>query len=196
MVEQTSDSAEPSTSPSPDGELRWRKKNTTTSSVWNYFGIRLNEKGNPDPDELETPVCKLCKRTVAAKCSNTTNLHTHLEDHHPDVYASIAPTSSHGKTKREVQPTLTQVIEKGKKYDPKSQRVQELNRAIARYIAKDMQPFHTVERQGFREMVHAFDPKYELPSRKYFSTTVIVHGHQRKHRQACCSKCPVLLCQY
>ena len=118
-------------------------------------------------------MCKLCKKTVATKRSNTTNLHTHLEDHHPDVYASIAPTSSHGKTKRKVQPTLTQVIEKGKKCDPKSQRVQELNRAIAHYIAKDMQPFHTVERQGFREMVHAFDPKYELPSRKYFSTTEI-----------------------
>ena len=118
-------------------------------------------------------MCKLCKRTVATKRSNTTNLHTHREDHHPDVYASIAPTSSHGKTKRKVQPTLTQVIEKGKKCDPKAQRVQELNHAIARYIAKDMQPFHTVERQGFREMVHAFDPKYELPSRNYFSTTEI-----------------------
>lgn len=68
---------------------------------------------------------------------------------------------------------MTKVIEKGKKYNPKSHRVQELNRAIARYIAKDMQPFHTVERQGFREFVHAFDPKYELPSRKYFSTTEI-----------------------
>ena len=66
---------------------------------------------------------------------------------------------------------MQQVIETGKKYDPKSQRVQELNCAIALYIAKDMQPFHTVERQRFREMVHAFDPKYELPSRKYFSTT-------------------------
>ena len=79
-------------------------------------------------------------------CSNTTNLHTHLEDHHPDIYASIVPTSSRGKTKTKVQPTLTQVIEKGKKNDPKSQRVQELNCAIACYIAKDMQLFHTVER--------------------------------------------------
>ena len=173
MAERTSDSTGPSTSPSHDSELRLGKKPNTISSVWNYFGIRLDEKGNPDPAELEKPVCKLCKRTVAAKRSNTTNLHTHLEDHHPDVYASIAPTSSHGKTKRKVQPTLTQFIEKGKKYDPKSQRVQELNRAIARYIAKDMQPFHTVERQGFREMVHALDPMYELPSRKYFSTTEI-----------------------
>ena len=65
---------------------------------------------------------------------------------------------------------MTQVIKKGKKYDPKSQRVQELNCAIACYITKDMQPFHTVERQEFREIVHASDPKYELPSRKYFST--------------------------
>ena len=113
---------------------------------------------------------KLCKRTVAAKRSNTTNLHTLLEDHHPDIYASIAPTSSHKKTKTKVQPTLTQVIEKGKKYCLKSQRVQELNRC---YIAKDMQPFHTVERQGLREIIHAVDPKYKLFSRKYFSTIEI-----------------------
>ena len=36
-----------------------------------------------------------------------------------------------------------------------------------------MQPFHTVEMQECREMVHAFNPKYELPSRKYLSTTEI-----------------------
>ena len=36
---------------------------------------------------------------------------------------------------------LTEVIEKSKMYDPKSQRVQQLNDAVARFLAQDMQPF-------------------------------------------------------
>ena len=31
-----------------------------------------------------------------------------------------------------------------------------------------MQPYHTVERQGFKSMVSKLNPKYNLPSRKHF----------------------------
>ena len=37
------------------------------------------------------------------------------------------------------------------------------------YIAKDTVPIYTVEKPGFINMVKVFDPRYELPSRKYFS---------------------------
>ena len=44
---------------------------------------------------------------------------------------------------------LTEVIEKAKMYDPKSQRVQELNDPVARFLAQNMQPFYTVDKPGF-----------------------------------------------
>ena len=31
-----------------------------------------------------------------------------------------------------------------------------------------MQSFYTVEKPGFRNLIHTLDPKYNLPSRKYF----------------------------
>ena len=40
------------------------------------------------------------------------------------------------------------------------------------FLAPDMQPFYTVEKPGFKQMVMS-DPKYSLPSRKYFSDTEI-----------------------
>ena len=35
-----------------------------------------------------------------------------------------------------------------------------------------MQPFYTVEKPGFKQMMK-LDPKYALPTRKYFSQTEI-----------------------
>ena len=61
------------------------------------------------------------------------------------------------------------MIEAKSSYDAKSQRALELNRYVAYYLAKDMLSFHTVEKPGFRHLVAKLDPKYNLPSRKYFS---------------------------
>ena len=37
----------------------------------------------------------------------------------------------------------------------------------------DAQPMFTVEKPGFRKLLGDFDPRYKLPSRKYFSETAI-----------------------
>lgn len=70
------------------------KKPNTTSVVWNYFSVKADDKGVPIPSELNSPVCNICDRTVLAKRSNTTNLFCHLEEHHPEEYATITPTQS------------------------------------------------------------------------------------------------------
>ena len=36
-------------------------------------------------------------------------------------------------------------------------------------MAKEITPFNIVEKPGFRSMVRKLDPRYEVPSRKYFS---------------------------
>ena len=40
-------------------------------------------------------------------------------------------------------------------------------------LAKDMMPFYSIEKEGFRKLLYNFDPQYELPSRKYFSKIAI-----------------------
>jgi len=92
-------------------ELNLVKKPNT---VWNYFGVNADETGVPVHAELNKPICRLCKKTVPAKRSNTTNLFPHLEDHHSSVFSEIVPTAS--RVPKRKQATLVEVVEKAKKY--------------------------------------------------------------------------------
>ena len=142
------------------------KKPNCKSVVWTYFGLEADDMGIPLRDKEDSPICKTCKKAVLAKGGNTSNLLTHLHDHHPDLYSEV--TSSNSRAAKR-QPTLQEVVDKSKGYDPKSSRAQELNRAVAYCIAKDMHPLCTVERPGFQHLVSKLDPRYVLPSRKYFT---------------------------
>jgi len=57
----------------------------TKSEVWSYFGFLKNAEGQLVEDSY--PVCRTCRKKVAAKGSNTTNLLAHLRDHHPQLYS-------------------------------------------------------------------------------------------------------------
>ena len=86
----------------------------------------------------------------------------HLQDNHPEIHAELAATK-----KQTNQPTLVKVIEYGKKYEASSEQAKELDYAVAYFMAKDGQPFYTIEKLGFKKMVNMFDPKYSLPSRNF-----------------------------
>ena len=45
--------------------------------------------------------------------------------------------------------------------------------AVTCCIAKEMLLIYTVEKEGFRQMLMAFDSRYQLQSRHYFSRTAI-----------------------
>ena len=62
------------------------------SVIWNYSGVKGNESGKPVKEDIDKPVCKLCKKPVLAKRSNTTNLFHHLQEYHPDAYSEICST--------------------------------------------------------------------------------------------------------
>ena len=95
------------------------QKANSKSIVWNYFGLKANEHGLALPEE-EGPICRTYKKAMPAKGGNTSNLLTHLRDHHPDLYAEAIPHCSHTKKATKHQPTLHEVTDKTKKYDPKS----------------------------------------------------------------------------
>ena len=45
--------------------------------------------------------------------------------------------------------------------------------AVTFYLAKDMIPIKNVENEGFKRLLKIVHPRYEIPSRKYFSNTAI-----------------------
>ena len=78
--------------------------------------------------------------------------------------------------------TIISCIDKTRYYNSSSKQAKEMNKVVAFFLAKDVQPYHTVERQGFKDvqsyhtverqgfksMVSKLNPKYNLPSCKHF----------------------------
>ena len=73
------------------------------------------EDGKVIEKEQDKPICQICGKGVLAKGSNTMNLFQHLREHHPQVYADLAPLSSKakcsdGSDSNTKQPILTEPI--------------------------------------------------------------------------------------
>ena len=68
-----------------------------TVKVW--FGIilalnRMKPCDVPIKEKEDKPVCRACNKTMLAKGGNTSNMLTHLRDHHPKLYAEAQPMCS------------------------------------------------------------------------------------------------------
>ena len=117
-----------------------------------------------------------------SKGRNTSNLYWHLKEHHPTSYAEISPSSRKRESNTHTtQQTTESSIAKTTKYSQDSPRYKDITRAIAYHIGKDGVPLSTVERAGFKHMIHKLNPKYDLPSRKYFSRHAIPTLYSEVH---------------
>lgn len=58
-------------------------------------------------------------------------------------------------------------------YGTGSEKHQQLTDIVTRFITSGMVPIYTVQKPSFQQMLKAFDPRYNLPSRNYFSKTAI-----------------------
>ena len=85
------------------------KKRNTKSNVWQNFALMATEDGKIVEKEQDKPICRSCGKGVLAKGSNTTNLFQHLREHHPLVFAELAPPqSSKSKSTAEAEPSSKQ----------------------------------------------------------------------------------------
>ena len=129
------------------------------SSVWKHFGFSTNEDGTPVKDKA---VCRLCYL----------QFHVHLERHHRSEYALLLNTDR-DKLSEQSQPTLQKVLERSNPLPKDSERWQTLVEAISNFITSDMQPLLVVENAGFKKLLHTAEPRFKIPSRPYFTNTVI-----------------------
>ena len=109
------------------------KKKGIKSVLWNYFGLRADENGVILQEMEDEPICKTCKKSVCAKSRNTSNLLTHLRDHHADVYAEASKglQSGMGESSKQMQSSIQETIQKSMMYSRKSTEATTLNRAVA-----------------------------------------------------------------
>lgn len=159
-------------------------KRGAVSVVWKFFGFKKSDV------EQTTIFCKCCWAKVVAAGGSTSNLLHHLIHKHVLEYQEFmklrsASSMSAGKVgtagEKTSQMSLKDAFARGTAYDKKSKRWNDITNTITIHIAKDMVPHSSVEKEGFREMIKILDPRYVLPSRKYFSQTAIPNLYQ-KHR--------------
>ena len=88
----------------------------------------------------------------------------HLNEHHEELYTEALSAQKENSSHQDSQlaclsqlppnqPTITDAIEATKKFSAKSLQALELNRALAYFVAKDEQPFYTVEKPGFTALM-------------------------------------------
>ena len=128
----------------------------------------------------EKPQCKICRATVSTKMSNTTNLHFHLRQKHPQLYTELMKTSekecslstSKAANKASTK-TIKDLFEARTKLSSTSREHKELTKSVTYFLTKDMLPAYTVEKSGFKQMLNKFNPRYDVPSRNHFSRVAI-----------------------
>lgn len=147
------------------------KSKSTKSAVWAFFGFEGDEEGKPKQEDIA--ICRICERKVSAKGGNTSNLLSHLKNHHPLKYNEVKKAGQSSSTSSEGSTITTRSTKKSSsdqsslstlmapKYDRKSKKWQQLTDKVTHFIAKDMMPIYTVEKEGFHELLYTMDSRYE-----------------------------------
>ena len=73
----------------------------------------------------------------------------------------------------EQQLSLIEVQDLTKTWDVNDTRAQRVYRKVSKMVAIDGQPISIVEDVGFRQVLRTLEPRYQCPSRKYFTETII-----------------------
>ena len=82
-----------------------------------------------------------------AKGSNTSNLQSHLMNHHPLKFAKIKQAKSVDKPMTNSGQIMIDVaMSRGEKYPRSSKRWQQLTDSVTHCLAKDMMPIYSVDK--------------------------------------------------
>ncbi|KAK0139816.1 Zinc finger BED domain-containing protein 1 [Merluccius polli] len=141
------------------------------AKIWTHFGFyRMPGKTELDMSFI---VCRICKSKIK-HFGNTTNARAHITRHHPELMdtAQSQPPAADQRT-----------LHCFTKLSANSERAKQISRSIACFIAKDLRPYSVVENEGFICMLQAAEPRYAIPSRKFFTETAVPQLYQETKRK-------------
>ncbi|XP_011409510.1 PREDICTED: zinc finger BED domain-containing protein 4-like, partial [Amphimedon queenslandica] len=155
------------------------------SPIWQFF---------VECEDTRFARCKDCSENVSrggktTKTYNTSNLVIHLKKHSllysdylekkkrfdEECEMTAAGPSGAGTSK---QVTLQESYNRARPWDINDKRSVRVHQKIGEMIALDFQPFPVVSDEGFKSLLHTLEPRYTLPSRRYFTDTVLTRIHQ------------------
>ena len=141
--------------------------------VWDYYKI-------VDQDQ-QFARCLACNVRISrggktAKCFNTTNMIDHLQKKHPVEYKDYEEKKKLRQLKEQKdrrQPTMEETRARVKVWDINDPKAERIHHKIAEMMALDYQPLSVVNDVGFISLLQMIEPKYKVPSRKYFTENVL-----------------------
>ena len=142
------------------------------STVWEYFGFPAEngEFTEKDKKKRSEVFCKLCPKKMNYQ-GNTTNMMVHLQYYHRSEYVKVKEKSKVSRTTSLTTSDRQPSIEAFHQWNLFQKLLRDGNSLIIQYlcIAKDMLPISITSNCGFRNMLHAFEPRFVLPDRKTFT---------------------------
>ncbi|XP_073710442.1 zinc finger BED domain-containing protein 4-like [Misgurnus anguillicaudatus] len=145
-----------------------------SSPVWKFFSVAVEDNA--------FAICKKCSARVPrggknSSSFNTSNLISHLRGRHrgEDVLKEYEAAAAAAKVKSAKAKTPSVIVpiqrafENAKKFSRDSEKAKAINDKVIEFIVLDDQPFSVVEDLGFRGLVQHLEPRYTLPSRRFFS---------------------------
>lgn len=106
---------------------------------------------------------------------NTTNLIVHLKSRHPELHQEFLKSKeekARAPAKTSLQPLL-QSFNKAKAFNSDHPKVKEIDKKIIKFIALNNQPFSVVKDAGFHWLMMHQEPRYAIPSRRFFSDVAL-----------------------
>ncbi|XP_007956759.1 E3 SUMO-protein ligase ZBED1 [Orycteropus afer afer] len=151
------------------------------SKVWKYFGFDTNAEGCIL--QWKKIYCRICMAQIAYS-GNTSNLSYHLEKNHPEEFCEFVKSNTEqmreafatafSKLKPESSQQAAQDTLAAKSgHGSETKRQQELTAAVMGFICEGLYPASVVDEPTFRLLLKTAEPRYELPSRKFFCTKAI-----------------------
>ena len=142
--------------------------------IWDFFTV------SEDSDKFAS--CSICKDLVSrggscVKNFNTTNLIDHPGDYVDyEEKKKIRDLKEMEKKKERTafrQLTMLEAETKVKVWDINDPHAMRIHKLVGEMIATDNQPFSVVHDTGFNRLIKTLEPRYVLPSRKYFSESIV-----------------------
>jgi len=146
--------------------------------VWNFFSVA---------EDTKFAEYNKCKDLVApgrdsTKSFNATNLVQHLRSKHSEQYSKLVELKqkkekertdkrkqkSQGKSISGLRQITLQRKDDQSAWDINDFRVRAIHKKLGEMIAIDSQPLYIVEDPGFISFIKSLEPRYKIPSRKYF----------------------------
>jgi hypothetical protein len=158
---------------------------TAQSITWQYFKV--------NPKDKTVCICNLCDTIISrggktAKTFTIINTKNHLKMFHPQEMAkeseatdkskrthteSSGISSSTTEPPSKAQPTTEAVLTKKKLWDINDHRAKKIHYLSDEMIAVDIQLYSVTSDTGFQRLLRKICPNYNIPSRKYFTDTII-----------------------